>query len=69
MTLELQHRLYELVMNPPPGSKIADAKEFGIDLTLNLRRLALTPTERSQEMEGALNFIRDLQDAAAQLEQ
>jgi hypothetical protein len=69
MTLELQHRLYELVMNPPSGSKIADAKEFGIDLTLNLRRLALTPTERSQEMESALNFMRDLQDAAAQLEQ
>jgi hypothetical protein len=69
MTLDLQRRLYELVMNPPPGSKIADAKEFGIDLTLNLRRLALTPTERAQEMDGALNFMRELQNAAAQPKQ
>lgn len=67
MTRELQRRLYELVTNPPPGSKIAAAKEFGIDLTLNLRRLALTPAERSQEMEGALEFVRDLQQAADQL--
>jgi hypothetical protein len=69
MTLELQHRLYELVMNPLVGSKIAAAKEFGIDLTLNLRRLSLTPTERALEMEGALEFMEDLQQAAAQLKQ
>ena len=67
MTLELQHRLYELVTNPPVGSKIADAKKFGIDLTLNLRRLTLTPAERVQEMEGALAFMEDLQQAATQL--
>lgn len=67
MTSELHHRLYELVTNPPVGSKIAAAKEFGIDLTLNLRRLTLTPAERAQEMEGALEFMEDLQQAAAQL--
>jgi len=39
MTRKLQRRLYELVTNPPWGSKIAAAKEFGIDLTLNLRVL------------------------------
>ncbi len=69
MTLELQRRLYELVMNPPAGSKIAAAKEFGIDLTLNLRSLALTPDERVAEMESALGFIEELQRAAAQLRQ
>ncbi len=69
MTLELQHRLYELVMNPPAGSKIAAAKEFGIDLTLNLRSLALTPEERVAEMEGALEFVEELQRAGAQLRQ
>ena len=65
MTLELQHRLYELVMNPPVGSKMAAAKEFGIDLTLNLRSLALTPEERVAEMEGAQGFVEDLRQAAA----
>jgi hypothetical protein len=67
MKPEVHRRLYELITNPPAGSKIAAAKEFGIDLTLNLRRLALTPTERAKEMEGALEFLEDLQQAAAQL--
>jgi len=56
MTLEEQKRLYELVQNPPPGSKIEAAKQYGVDLTLNLRRLAMTPTERVQEMEAALEL-------------
>lgn len=64
MTREEQQRLYDLVANPPPGSKIEAAREFGIDLTLNLRSLALTPTERVQDMEGALRFIEELQRAA-----
>jgi len=66
MTVEEQERLYDLVMNPPPGSKIEAAKEFGVDLTLNLRRLALTPTERSREMEGALRFQMKLRRAATE---
>jgi hypothetical protein len=65
MSPELHRRLYELISNPPAGSKIAAAKEFGIDLTLNLRRLGLTPAERSQEMERALEFVKALQQAAA----
>lgn len=69
MTSKEKKRLYELVQNPPPGSKIEAAKQYGIDLTLNLRRLAMTPTERVQEMEAALDLIRELQRAAAALEQ
>lgn len=67
MTREEQEQLLELIINPPPGSKIAAAKEFGIDLTLNLGRLALTPTERVQEMEGALELVEELQRAAEKL--
>lgn len=67
MTLEEQKRLYELVQNPPPGSKIEAAKQYGVDLTLNLRRLAMTPTERVQEMEAALELVHELQRAAATL--
>jgi len=67
MTVEEQKRLYDLVMNPPPGSKIEAAKKFGIDLTLNLRNLALTPTERIQKMVDALRFLEELQRASAQL--
>jgi hypothetical protein len=69
MTQEEQQRLFDLVANPPPGSKIAAAKEFGIDLTLNLRSLAFSPEERVREMEGALEFVEELQRAAAKLRQ
>jgi len=67
MTREEHERLFELVNNPPLGSKIAAAKEFGIDLTLTLRRLTMTPAERLEEMEGALAFVEDLRKAAEQL--
>lgn len=67
MTREEHERLFELINNPLPGSKIAAAKEFGIDLTLNLRRLTLTPAERVEEMEGALAFVEDLCRAAERL--
>ncbi len=63
MTPEEHKRLYDLIMNPPPGSAIAAAKEYGVDLTLTLRRLLLTPTERSRELEGALEFVSQLRAA------
>jgi hypothetical protein len=65
MTPEEHKRLYELIQNPPPGSKIEAAKKFGIDLTLTLRRLLLTPTERARELEGALRSIESLRREAA----
>ena len=68
MTPEEQQRLYELVANPPPGSKIEAARRYGIDLTLNLRRLALTPTERVKEMEGALRLVEELRRAAGHID-
>jgi len=45
------------------GSKIAAAKDFGIDLTLLARRLELTPTERLQELAQAQAFVQKLQAA------
>ncbi len=60
MTREEQQRLYDLVSNPPPGSKIEAAKKFGVDLTLTLRNLTLTPEERVKEMENALQFAENL---------
>jgi len=67
MTVEEQEFLYELVQNPPPGSKIEAAKNYGVDLTLNLRRLALTPTERSLEMERALELVYEMRRTWAQI--
>ena len=49
-----------LITNPPPGSKIAAAKKFGIDLTLLVRSLELTPTERLRELAAAQPFLEEL---------
>jgi hypothetical protein len=54
MTKEEHKRLYELIQNPPPGSKMEAAKEYGIDLTLLLHNLTLTPIQRAKEIEAAL---------------
>ena len=67
MTREEHERLYALVQNPLPGSKMEAAKMYGVDLTLNLHSLLLTPTERAREMEGALRFVEQLREAAARI--
>ena len=60
-------RLLELVANPPPGSKIEAANKYGVDLTLNVGRLLLTPTERMRDMEGALRLVEELRRAGQRL--
>jgi hypothetical protein len=67
MTNEEQKRLWELIQSPPPGSKIEAAKNFGVDLTLNLRLLQLTLTERAERMSQALEFAMEMRRAGAKL--
>lgn len=64
MTVEEQQRLWNLVQSPPPGSKIAAAKEYGVDLTLILRALKQSPAERAEAMHAALEFAEELRSAA-----
>jgi hypothetical protein len=58
LTPEEFARAAERLRHPAPGSRIAAAKEYGIDLTLLVEQLRLTPAERGQQ----------LQDATVQLE-
>ncbi|MCU1310331.1 MAG: hypothetical protein JWO20_1456 [Candidatus Angelobacter sp.] len=67
MDVAEQELLFELVKNPPTGSKIKAAKEFGVDLTLNLRSLRLSPAERVQEMESALKFSEQLREGVQRI--
>jgi hypothetical protein len=67
MTSEEQQRLWDLIQNPPPGSKIEAARAYGIDLTLNLRSLQLTPTERAEAMNSALEFAQEMRKAGQKL--
>lgn len=63
MNVRQLHRGIELITNPPLGSKLASAKEFGIDLTLLLENLSLTPTERLQKLCAAGAFYEELRRA------
>ena len=63
MSADERERLIELINNPPPGSKLAAATEYGVDLTLLVRRLELSPTERLEELQSAQEFIRQLREA------
>ncbi len=57
MTREQEKAVVDLVANPPPGSELAKAKEFGVDLTLFISTLRRTPTERARSLsEGARIF-------------
>ena len=54
----------ERLTNPAPGSAIEAAREFGIDLTLVIERLRLTPEERVRELQRAMNSLAKIRGAA-----
>lgn len=66
MNARQRARAVELITNPPPGSKLAEAKEYGIDLTLLLENLTLDVDERMQRGGKAASSLRELRGAALQ---
>jgi len=56
MRSELQ-RLFE---DPPAGSAIARARDYGIDLTQLARNLELSPDQRFERTERTLEMAREL---------
>lgn len=63
MTPEQEKLAFELITNPPPGSKLAEAKRWGIDLTLLLANLKLTPEQRVENVESGARTKHDLRVA------
>jgi hypothetical protein len=51
-------------LNPPPGSAAARAVEFGIDLTLTLENLRLTPENRLRQLQGSIAGVAKLKATA-----
>ena len=47
-------------LNPPLGSAAARATEFGIDLTLTLEHLRLTPEERIRKLDSFIEGVAKL---------
>lgn len=53
----------EKLLNPRPGSKIAAAQEFGIDLTLIVGKLRKTPQQRIDDLQSVMRFFVELDKA------
>ncbi|MEQ1765242.1 MAG: hypothetical protein ABL984_19090 [Pyrinomonadaceae bacterium] len=53
----------KLLLNPPPGSRIAAARDYGIDLTLLVENLRLTPAQRIKNNDAAVNDLLKFEEA------
>lgn len=54
----------ERLQNPRPGSAIARAREFGVDLSLLAERLRLTPEERVRRLQQEMAALDRIRGAA-----
>ncbi|HKW35000.1 MAG TPA: hypothetical protein VJN92_18460 [Candidatus Acidoferrum sp.] len=65
MTPKQRKLAYELITNPPPGSAIAAAKEYGIDLTLLVENLDLTVAERLRKLYSVATFLEKMRKSSS----
>src|SRR5205809_7672050 len=63
----MRREVEDYFLNPPPGSAAARAVEFGIDLTLTLETLRLTPEERIRKLDDHIAGIAKMKKAAKYL--
>ena len=52
----------ELLLNPKPGTAAARARDFGIDLTLTIANLKLTPEQRLRRLEAKREAVRQIRE-------
>ena len=57
-------RAEECLLNPARGSRIEAAKDHGLDLTLLVEQLRLTPAERAKKLELASTTLEQVRGAA-----
>ncbi|HNQ14529.1 MAG TPA: hypothetical protein PKM58_03135 [Pyrinomonadaceae bacterium] len=55
----------ERLLNPRPGSKIAEAVKYGLDLTLVVENLRRTPQERLENLQASMIGLEKLRQEAA----
>lgn len=57
-------RAEDRLRHPRPGSRIEAAQKFGIDLSLLIEKLRLSPAERVRVMHDAANAAEQVRGAA-----
>jgi hypothetical protein len=65
--MKLDKAVEDYFLNPPPGSAAERAVEFGIDLTLTLENLRLTPEERIRKLDDFIMAVQRLKASARRL--
>jgi len=64
--MSIERSIEDQLLNPRPGSAAARARDFGIDLTLLIGRLKLTPEERLRELQRAMIQIETMRAGLGQ---
>lgn len=57
-------RAIDRLRDPPPGGKIEAAKAFGVDLSLLIEQIKLSPAERTRRMHALAQSAESLRGAA-----
>jgi hypothetical protein len=57
-------RAEDCLLHPPPGSRSEAARNHGIDLTLLIEQLRLTPAERAKKLELASMVLESVRGIA-----
>jgi hypothetical protein len=60
LTPEHRASAEERLRNPAPGSRIEAARNYGVDLSLLISQLRLTPGERARNLEDASMEIEQI---------
>jgi len=51
------------LLHPEPGSRIAEARDYGIDLSQIVENLRLSPAERIRANDQAINSVSKFEEA------
>ena len=57
----------DLLLHPQPGTAAARARDFGVDLSLTLSNLRLTPEQRLNRLQQARDLFREIEAARDKL--
>ena len=64
LTTEALARAEHCLFHPARGSRIEAAKDYGVDLTLLVAQLRLTPAERVRRLESASTALEKVRGVA-----
>ncbi len=64
LTPEQFERARQALMNPKPGSRIAAARDYGVDLSLLVTQLKRTPSQRAMDALDASEALESVRGIA-----